>query len=305
MRSPTPMKAVTIDMRGILIKAISGFYYVKAENAVYECKARGNLRKAGVSPIVGDSVEITVTSPGLGVLESVYPRKNQLKRPAVANIDKLIIVSSFSTPAPDTLMIDRLSALAVYSGIKPVIVFNKCDQGDFSEFHRIYANAGFPVYTVSAETGEGLSALKNEFFGCICAMAGNSGVGKSSLINALFGGLELETGAVSEKLGRGRHTTRHTQLFSVENGGFVADTPGFSSVEPDRNYDFKERLAECFPEFAEFSDNCRFGGCSHTCEKGCAVLEAEARGLIEPSRLKSYQMLYNEFKELKPWENKR
>ncbi len=292
-------------MQGIVVKAISGFYYVKAGNAVYECKARGNLRKAGVSPLVGDRAEITVSDSSHGVLESIADRKNALKRPAVANIDKLIIVSSFSTPAPDTLMIDRLTAVAVYESISPVIVFNKCDQGDFSVLHGIYSRAGFPTYTVSAATGEGVSELKREFAGCISAFAGNSGVGKSSIINALFGNLRLETGAVSEKLGRGKHTTRHTELFSVADGGFVVDTPGFSSIEPEQNYDFKERLSECFPDISAFSDGCLFTGCSHTCEKGCAVIRAKSEGKIEPTRFQSYCSLYEEFKSLKPWNNKK
>lgn len=292
-------------MQGIVIKAISGFYYVKLNGTVYECKARGNLRKAGVSPLVGDRAEITVSDSSHGVLEGISERKNVLKRPAVANIDKLIIVSSFSTPAPDTLMIDRLSAVAVYESIAPIIVFNKCDQGDFSDFKNIYSRAGFPTYTVSAATGDGIKKLKKEFSGCISAFAGNSGVGKSSIINALFGETRLETGAVSEKLGRGKHTTRHTELFAVENDGFVVDTPGFSSIEPEQNYDFKEHLSECFPDIAAFSDGCLFTGCSHICEKGCSVIEALKSGKIESTRYQSYSSLFNEFKDLKPWNNKR
>lgn len=292
-------------MLGIIIKAISGFYYVDTGDNVYECKARGSLRKAGVSPVVGDRAEISPSDDRHGALESICPRKNILKRPAVSNIDKLIIVSSYSTPSPDTLMIDRLTAVAIYNSIEPVIVFNKCDQGDFSRLLKIYRNSGFRAYETSAKASYGIAELKKEFKGCICALAGNSGVGKSSLINSMFSGLQLETGEISERLGRGRHTTRHTQLFSVEGGGFVVDTPGFSSIEPEQNYAFKERLSDCFPEFEAFSSDCRFTGCSHTCEKDCAVLSAAQNGKIELSRLESYISIYNELKDLKPWMDKK
>lgn len=291
-------------MNGILIKAISGFYYVISENRIYECKARGNLRKAGVFPVCGDRVEITATDDSCGIIDNVCERRNILKRPAVANIDKLIIVSSFSTPAPDTLMIDRLSAIAIYNNIKPIIVFNKCDQGDFSELEYIYNKSGFNTYVVSTIQNLGLPELRNEFKSSVCAFAGNSGVGKSSLINALFNNMALETGAVSEKLGRGRHTTRHTELFSVSENAYIVDTPGFSSLDIGYDYNFKLRLAECFPEFKPFISLCRFTGCSHTCENDCAVLEAAQNNKIEYSRLRSYQMLYTELKALKPWEKK-
>lgn len=291
-------------MQGILLKAISGFYYVNCDGVTYECKARGNFRKSGISPVVGDRVEITVIDGKKGVVEKVCERKNLLNRPLVANIDKLVIVSSYATPSPDTFMIDRLSALAVYHNISPVIVFNKCDQGDFTYFQGIYSRVGFPTYTVSAKTGEGIDDLSKELAGCVCAFAGNSGVGKSSILNALFGELNLATGDVSEKLGRGRHTTRHTELFSNKLGGFVADTPGFSSIEPDNNYDFKEKLEDCFPEFSEYVCDCRFSSCTHTCEKGCAVLEAVSNGSVEETRLESYRALFEEYKDLKPWMKK-
>lgn len=292
-------------MQGILLKAISGFYYVSSDGVTYECKARGSLRKAGVSPVVGDRVEFTAPDGAQGVVERVLERKNLLTRPTVANIDKLIIVSSYSTPAPDPLMIDRLSAVCVYEHIAPVIVFNKCDQGDFSRWQGIYTRAGFPTYTVSAATGEGLETLRAEFRGCVCALAGNSGVGKSSILNALFGELRLATGEVSEKLGRGRHTTRHTELFCHAPDSFVADTPGFSVIEADNNYDFKEHLAECFPDFSDSLGGCRFTSCTHTCEKGCAVLAAGQEGRIEPTRLQSYRTIFEEYKELKPWMKQR
>ena len=291
-------------MTGILIKAISGFYYVSCDSAVYECKARGNFRKTGISPVVGDTVEFTCTDNTHGVIESVLPRKNILKRPLVANIDKLFIVSTYATPSPDTVMIDRLTALAVYNGIEPVIVFNKADMGSFEQFYRIYTNAGFKTFVVSAKDNLGLEQLKAEIDGCVCAFSGNSGVGKSSILNAMFSELELKTGEVSEKLGRGRHTTRHTELFSAGNG-FVVDTPGFSSVENDDDlYNFKISLADCFPEFSEYIGKCKFTSCSHINEKGCAVLDAVNCGKIEKSRHKSYVALSEELKDVSQWNSK-
>ncbi len=293
-------------MNGIVIKAIAGFYYVNAEDRVYECKARGSLRNAGVSPVVGDRVEFTPSGKN-GVVEGVFSRKNILERPVVANIDRLFIVSSFITPAPDSLMIDRLTALSVFNGIEPVIVFNKCDMGDFSAWKSIYENAGFKCFTVSAKTGEGIENIVDCLKECVCAFAGNSGVGKSSILNSIFPELELKTGEVSEKLGRGRHTTRHTQLFAHKYGGYVADTPGFSSVVATASADLlklKNELAECFPDFNDYSDCCRFNSCTHTCEKGCAVLEAVASGQIERSRHESYKAMFDELRNVTHWNTK-
>ena len=290
------------NMCGIIIKAISGFYYVFSNEIIFECKARGNFRKAEVSPVVGDSVEFSVISENKGVVEKILPRKNLLVRPIIANIDKLFIISSYKTPAPDLLIIDRLTAVCAYNNIEPIIVFNKCDMGDFSEFKRIYESSGFKTYVVSAENNVGLDGITDELVGCTSAFSGNSGVGKSSILNAVFPDLTLKTGEVSEKLGRGRHTTRHTELYPHKYGGFVADTPGFSSFEVDNSdYDFKIHLAECFLEFNEYVDFCRFTGCSHTCEKGCAVLDAVAKGNIEKSRHNSYKTIYDELKDLKQW----
>lgn len=292
-------------MNGIIIKAISGFYYVDSENSVYECKARGNFRKTGVSPVVGDKVEFSPTDSTHGTVESVCERRNLLSRPLVANIDKLFIVSAYQTPAPDTLMIDRLIAIAEYNNIEPIIVFNKSDMGDFKELECIYKNAGFKTYVVSAAENIGIDELSKEMRDCVCAFAGNSGVGKSSILNVIFPELALKTGEVSEKLGRGRHTTRHTELYKHSLGGFVADTPGFSSVEEGLlSYDFKHHLAECFRDFSDFTDNCRFTSCSHTCEKGCSLLEAVAQGKIHKSRHESYVALYDELKNIEQWNNK-
>lgn len=250
---------------------------------------------------MGDKVIFTADST-YGVIDDVCERQNELSRPLIANIDKLFIVSAHSVPAPDPLMLDRLTAACEFKKIEPIIVFNKCDMGSFADVESIYKTTPYKVFTVSALTGQGISDLKNEIHNSVCAFAGNSGVGKSSIINALFKNLFLKTGEVSVKLGRGRHTTRHTELFPTDNGGFVADTPGFSSFDGEVNsYEFKKSLFSCFPEFLQFSDNCRFSDCTHTCEKGCAVIEAVNNGLISESRHSSYVKLFDELKEVKEW----
>ncbi len=292
-------------MTGILIKAISGFYYVSFDGNVYECKARGNFRKAGVSPVVGDIVEFSLTDNTHGIVEKICERKNLFNRPLVANVDKLFIVSAYSTPAPDTLMIDRLTALAVYNNIEPIIVFNKADMGSFDEFYNIYSNAGFKTYVVSAKDNVGIDDLKAEMRDSVCAFSGNSGVGKSSILNALFPELQLKTGEVSDKLGRGRHTTRHTELFFVGDGAYVVDTPGFSTVDTNEDlYDFKLSLANCFPDFCEYLGGCKFTSCSHIAEKGCAVVEAVRSGEIQKSRHDSYVALMAELKDITAWNTK-
>lgn len=292
-------------MTGILIKAISGFYYVNCDGNVYECKARGNFRKAGVSPVVGDTVKFTLTDDTHGIVESICNRKNLFNRPLVANIDKLFIVSAYSTPAPDTLMIDRLTALAVYNNIEPIIVFNKSDMGSFNDLYEIYAKAGFKTYIVSAKDNIGIDQLKSEMQNSVCAFSGNSGVGKSSILNALFPNLQLKTGEVSDKLGRGRHTTRHTELFFVGDEAYVVDTPGFSTVDTNEDlYDFKLSLADCFPDFSDYLGECRFTSCSHTIEKGCAVIEAVRDGIIQKSRHESYVALMAELKDITAWNNR-
>ncbi len=293
-------------MEGIIIKAISGFYYVKNETGIFECKARGVFRKENISPIVGDRVVFTKTSEKSGVVEQILPRKNCLARPLIANLDKLFIVSAYENPAPNALLIDRLIAICEMAGIEPVLIFNKSDLGDFSIWASIYEKAGFKVYTVSCKSGEKVEDIKSELKNCTCAFAGNSGVGKSSILSRLLPEISFATGEVSRKLGRGRHTTRTVELFVNSHGGLVADTPGFASVENDKfDLDFKENLPFLFREFEPFLNGCRFTGCSHTAEKGCAVIEAVEKGEISKSRFESYVALYNEVKDLKPWEVKR
>lgn len=291
-------------MKGIIIKALSGFYYVKTEDGIYTCKARGNFRQKGGSPLVGDRVEITPSPDFTGVVESIMQRKTCLRRPPVANIEKLFILSSFENPKPNTTVIDKLTVIARHNGIEPIIVFNKSDMGDFGEYVKIYRNAGFKTFAVSALKGVGIGAVKEELKDSISAFTGNSGVGKSSLLNAFLGEDIIKTGEVSEKLGRGRHTTRHTEIYPLSFGGFVADTPGFSSIETGDDYDLKEHLAECFKDFGDYIYECQFASCSHTKEKGCAVIKAVNEGKIEKTRHKSYITMFEELKDLKMWQNK-
>ena len=290
-------------MTGIILKALSSFYYVENDGVIYECKARGNFRKSRISPLVGDKVEFDITEEEKGIVNSILPRKNALVRPNVANIDKLFIVSSYSTPAPNAFIIDKIAAIAEYNDIEPIIVFNKCDMGDFSSWENIYKNAGFKPFTVYAEKGEGIDKILLELEGSVSAFTGNSGVGKSSILNCIFGNKNIETGAVSEKLGRGRHTTRHIEAYRLKNGGIVVDTPGFSSLDyTSRDYEFKENLANYFRDFGDSIYECKFSTCSHTKESGCGVLRAVEEGRIEKIRHNSYIELFEEMKDLKPWE---
>lgn len=293
-------------MTGIIVKALSGFYYVSCDSKTYECKARGSFRKSGVSPLVGDRVSFEQTDSNHGIVNEILPRKSCIIRPPVANIDKLFIVSSFVKPAPNTTIIDRMTAIAEYNNIEPIIVFNKCDMGDFAPWQKIYKSAGFKVYTVSAVTGEGAEELKCELKDSISAFTGNSGVGKSSILNLLFDEAIIKTGEISEKLGRGRHTTRHTELYELPFGGFVADTPGFSTFDlGNDDFEFKESLPYLFKDFEAYIPNCRFSSCTHTSESGCAVIDAVNSGEIEKTRHSSYIEIFEELKDLKPWQGKK
>lgn len=293
-------------MTGIIIKALSGFYYVSSSDKLYTCKARGSFRKNGISPLVGDRVEFEPVLDDTGVINEILPRSSCLARPPVANIQKLFIVSSLCDPSPNAYIIDKLTVIARHNNIEPIIVFNKCDLGDFHFWQKIYHNAGFKPFIISASKGTGIEQLKSELKGSVSAFTGNSGVGKSSILNSLLGDNIIPTGEVSQKLGRGRHTTRHTEIYHLPFGGFVADTPGFSYIDTDNtDYSLKETLADCFSDFAPFTKNCRFNTCSHTKEKGCAVIKAVNEGKIEPTRFESYIAFFEELKDLKEWEIKK
>lgn len=293
-------------MTGIIIKALSGFYYVFCDNVIYQCKARGSFRKSGISPLVCDRVDFEATEDYNGRIVEIFERRNHLERPPVANIDKLFIVSSFENPSPNTLVIDKMTVIAKHNNIEPVIVFNKSDMGDFTYFQKIYQNAGFKTYVCSAETGDGMDELQCELQNSVSAFTGNSGVGKSSILNYILGNSIIETGEISQKLGRGRHTTRHTQAYALTFGGFVVDTPGFSSLDVDSfDYSLKENLPDYFNEFSQFSKGCKFTGCTHTKETGCAVINALNQGKIEATRHNSYIEIFEQLKDLKPWNCKK
>lgn len=293
-------------MTGIIVKALSGFYYINFSGVTYECRARGNFRKSGVTPLVGDKVEFEITENNSGIVNKIYDRKNFIERPPVANIDKMFIISSYKNPQPNTLLIDKMTVIARYNNIEPIIVFNKADMGDFSKVREIYEKSGFKTYTVCALNKDGVSPLYPELKDSVSVFTGNSGVGKSSILNCIFDDELIRTGSVSEKLGRGRHTTRHTELYELPFGGFVADTPGFSTLETAiNNFEMKEKLPELFFEFKEYLPYCKFSSCTHKSDKGCAVLEALKKGEIQESRHSSYIEIFEELKDLKPWEAKK
>ena len=289
-------------MTGIITKITGGFYYVEAAGDVYECKARGVFRKRGMTPLVGDTVDITIPADGYCSVDKIHERKNSLIRPAVANLDTLIVVSSVREPNVNLYLVDKMTAAAVNKGIEPVVVFTKSDLEPADDLVEIYRKAGVKAFQFSAIDLRGLDGIKAELNGKISAFCGNSGVGKSTLMNALFPELELKTGEISDKLGRGRHTTRTVELFK-KHGGYIADTPGFSTVDIERfELIKKDELKFAFPEFEEYFGSCRFNSCNHVCEKGCRVIEAVEKGVIPASRHESYVRMYNEVKDIKEWE---
>lgn len=288
-------------LNGKILKGIGGFYYIETADAVYECKARGVFRKQKITPLVGDDVTITIRSNGENTIDSIHPRKNFLVRPPVANIEQLFILSAACNPSPNLFLIDKMTAIAINKGIEPIIVFTKCDLMDLSEFKKIYKNSGLKTVCISSVTKDGIDTVKEWISGKVSAFTGNSGVGKSTLLNSICEGLNLDTGEISEKLGRGRHTTRAIELYKVCDG-YVADTPGFSSFDIEKNESVAlEDIQYCFPEFQPYLGKCKFVSCSHTVDKGCAVLEALCDGKIEKTRHESYKAMYSEAKELKKW----
>ena len=291
-----------VKKEGIVIQSNGGFYYVEAADAVYTCRARGIFRKQGMTPVAGDRVTIAVEEDGTGVLESVLERKNSLVRPPVANVDLLVLVASVCQPKTNTLVLDKMIAVAEKKGICPIIVINKSDLGDPSELETIYRSTGIEWFTVSAKDPATLEPLRRRLAGQISVFAGNSGVGKSSILNGIDPSLALSTGEISQKLGRGRHTTRTATLYHLAEG-YLVDTPGFSSldlemVEPI----YKEELPYCFREFETYEGTCRFAGCAHYKEPGCSVRQAVETGKIAQSRYDSYVSMYEAVKDIKEWE---
>ena len=291
--------------RGRIRKALSGFYYVDTENGAVTCRARGKFRQEGRSPLVGDWVEVRETAGGEGMIWEIEPRRTAFDRPAVANVDQLVVVASAAIPVTDPFLIDRVSAIAALKGCGVAVCVNKCDLASGEALADIYRSAGFPTVCTSAETGEGIQELVSLISGKLSAFTGNSGVGKSSLLNAIEPGFGLKVAEISQKLGRGKHTTRHVELYSLGCGAEVIDTPGFSSFDAEElDLELKAHLAESFLEFRPYLGQCRFVGCSHTKEKGCAVLSALKAGEIQRSRHQSYVRLYQELKDLRAWNAK-
>jgi len=292
-------------IRGKIIKAISGFYYVKTEDQIYECKARGSFRNSNQSPLVGDDVLINADDDK-GVVEEICDRKNSFIRPPAANIDQFIIVVSSKEPKPNYYVIDKLISIAEYKNVQPVLAFTKTDLLMDRDTIDIYQKADFKCIVADYERDDWKQEFLNLLQGKTSAFIGNSGVGKSTLLNFLDIGLDLKTAQISQKLGRGRHTTRHVELFSLPFGGYVADTPGFSDVDlHKREGIMKEELAATFREFDPFLGDCRFLDCSHTKEIGCSVLQAVADGNIPKTRHESYMALYEELRPLESWQLKK
>ena len=289
---------------GRILRSLSGFYDVSTPEGLISCRARGILRKEGNSPLTGDMVEITVEK-GKGMVERILPRKNSFVRPAVANVDALVVFAANVNPVTEPFLIDRVAAIAGDQEVPVILCVNKCDLDPAVDLIRIYKNAGFTVICASAETGEGVEQLRGLIQGKLTAFTGNSGVGKSSILNRLCPSLELPTGEVSEKLGRGRHTTRHVELYALDDETLVADTPGFSSFDTDQmEVILKDNLQYAFGDFAPFIGKCQFHDCSHRKEPGCAVTAAVGAGEIEKTRYESYLRLYEKASQIKQWELK-
>ncbi len=290
--------------RGRIIRCLSGFYEVQTSDRLVTCRARGIFRKTGETPLTGDLVEITVEK-GRGMVEKILPRKNSFVRPAVANVDALVVFAANVNPVTEPFLIDRVSAIAGDQEVPVILCVNKCDLDPAADLVRIYKRAGFTVICTSAETGEGVESLRDLIRGRLVAFTGNSGVGKSSILNRLSPQLKLATGEVSEKLGRGRHTTRHVELYDLGESTYVVDTPGFSSFDTDQmDVILKENLQYAFPDFGLYVGHCQFHDCSHRREPGCAVREALEKGEIERTRYDSYLKLYEKAAQIKLWEMK-
>ncbi len=289
------------NLNGIIIKAVGGLYTVESPCGLTECKARGIFRKKGITPLVGDNV---IVSAEQKVIEQVLPRKNSLIRPPLANLDQLVFVISMRSPSPNLTLLDKFIAVCEYKNIIPLIALTKVDLDNYEKIYDIYSGIGIKVIVIDYTKENPVEEIVRELYDKTSAFTGNTGVGKSTLLNAIDDTLNIATGEISRKLGRGRHTTRHAQLYKLKYGGYIADTPGFSTFETNQ-YDIikKDELSDCFREFAQYKDNCRFRDCSHTKEKGCAVIEAVENGEISRSRHTSYCEMYEEAKQIKDWED--
>ena len=291
-------------LTGRIVRSLSGFYDVQTSGGVITCRGRGHLRKGQEIPLTGDMVEITVER-GKGMVEKILPRRNRFVRPAVANVDALLVFASNVNPVTEPFLIDRVAAIAANQDVQVHICVNKCDLDEGADLAKIYRNAGFPVIQTSAKTCEGVEELRKLLQGKLTAFTGNTGVGKSSMLNALCPELQLATGEVSQKLGRGRHTTRHVELYKIAEDTYVADTPGFSSFDTDQmDVILKENLQYTFPDFAPYLGQCQFHDCSHRAEPGCAVRAALDAGELESTRYDSYLRLYEKASQIKEWETK-
>jgi ribosome biogenesis GTPase len=292
-------------MQGKIIKGIAGFYYVfVAGTGIYECKAKGIFRRQGIKPLVGDEAEISVVDEEkrIGNVERILPRKSELIRPAVANVDMALVVFAAAKPDPNFNLLDRFLCMMEFMHLPVTICFNKRDlitPEEEQQLEEIYRPAGYPVIFTSTKTGENIEELKKLLFRRTTTVAGPSGVGKSSLINSLQSEFHMETGDISERIERGKNTTRHSQIIPIDDGTFIVDTPGFGTMDlPGQE---KEDLFRCYPEFVQYEPNCRFIGCSHINEPDCGVKEALAKGCISPVRYENYKLLYQELKERKKY----
>ena len=293
------------QLSGMILKAVGGLYYVESPEGVFECRARGIFRKQNISPCAGDNVLLSDISENTAVVDKILPRKNSLIRPPLANLDYIVFVTSTCEPAPNLTLLDKFLAIAEFKGIKSIIAVTKLDLQKNTSLMDIYKNSGAEFLEIDYDKPVSYMKLYDILAGKVSAFTGNTGVGKSTLLNHIDKKLELKTGEISQKLGRGRHTTRNVELYKLDNGGYIADTPGFSTFEVQK-YDIimKDKLAGCFPEFNEYEGKCRFPDCAHIKEKGCAVLEAVERGDIPKSRHDSYAEMYEEAKNIKEWEIK-
>lgn len=286
-------------MQGKIIKGIAGFYYVYADGRVYECKAKGVFRKDHRKPLVGDDVELDVLDEekALGNISEIFPRRSELIRPAVANVDQALVIFAIVKPQPNFNLLDRFLIMMERQGLPCIICFNKLDidgEGQGEHYKAVYESCGYRTLLVSAEKGQGVDELKSLLRGKTTTVAGPSGVGKSSLVNCFQDNIRMQTGSISEKIDRGKHTTRHSEFIVVAEDTYILDTPGFSSLGL---FDLtKENLADCYPEFARYEKYCRFAGCSHVSEPVCGVRDAVEAGEIARMRYENYRLLYEELK---------